>query len=256
MKLSLGNVDPLEIEKTLNQNALQPFLEEIRSDRIREVEIIKRHVELSLNELINRQNLMLGGFLERQQAGEDRSGLISQTEARLDDLNRRLDIRRAELSKQKEIAIGSINHVGRACVLPYPNKASFAHMVSDPEIETLAMRKAMEYEIEHGREPSDVSEDDRGFDILSKDPRTGATRFIEVKGRAGVGEVAPTAHERNTANRLKNDYWLYAVFDCASSPVLHAIQDPISVLDWRPVVEVDHYTISADSILKARRDDQ
>ena len=32
-------------------------------------------------------------------------------------------------------------------------------------------------------------------------------RFIEVKGRAGVGEIALSENEYRTAQRLKGDYW-------------------------------------------------
>lgn len=52
-------------------------------------------------------------------------------------------------------------------------------------------------------------------------------RFIEVKGRASIGEVALTTNEYKTAERLKGDYWLYVVFNCDSSPEVHTIQDPV-----------------------------
>jgi len=241
-----------QIEAVLTAKALQSFLSEVKEERIKELEIIQEHVELSLNELINKQNIMLGNFLERQQSGEQLSGQISQIETRLDDLNKRLEERRDLLKKEKEIAIGSVSHLGRAWVLPHPEKRSFAHMVSDPKIEKIGMSVATEYEMAHGREVQDVSSEDRGFDLLSKDPISGAARFIEVKGRSQVGDVAPTRNEHDTAQRLKKDYWLYAVFDCTTKPNLIAIQDPIAKLDWRPIVQIESYTITADSIFKAK----
>ena len=244
--------DKAQIEAALNEKALIAFLDEAKQERIHELEIIARHVELSLNELINRQNMMLANYLERQQSGQDFSGLLSQIETRIDDLNKRLESKRLEIAQEKEIAIGAISHLGRAWVLPYPHKSSFAHMVSDPAIEKIAMDVTMQYERDHGREPEDVSKDDRGFDILSKDPRTSAARFIEVKGRNEIGEVGPTRNEHDTAERLKKDYWLYAVFNCSTKPILIAIQDPIAKLDWCPIIQIDHYAISADSILKAK----
>ena len=114
------------------------------------------------------------------------------------------------------------------------------------------MRVAMDWEKTHHREVQDVSAEDRGFDILSKDPVTGVARFIEVKGRSGIGDVAPTRNEHDTAQRLRKDYWLYAVFDCSTKPNLIAIQDPIAKLDWRPIVQIESYSISADSIFKAK----
>ena len=51
-------------------------------------------------------------------------------------------------------------------------------------------------------------------------------RFIEVKGRAAVGEVALSANEYKTAERLKRDYWLYVVFNCGTTPELHRSARP------------------------------
>jgi len=56
-------------------------------------------------------------------------------------------------------------------------------------------------------------------------------RFIEVKGRADIGETALTTNEYNTAKRLRRDYWLYVVFHCATTnPSLNILRDP-STLD-------------------------
>ena len=84
-----------------------------------------------------------------------------------------------------------------------------------------------------------------------EDPKTAIEmRFIEVKGRAGVGEVALTANEYKTAERLRKDYWLYTVFNCASSPEIHVIHNPVR-LGCNPVVKVEHYTIDAQAVLEA-----
>ena len=78
-------------------------------------------------------------------------------------------------------------------------------------------------------------------------------RFIEVKGRAGVGEVALSANEYRTAQRLGDDYWLDVVFDCGSSPKLNAIRNPAK-LGWEPIVHVEHYHVGAKAILEAARE--
>ena len=73
----------------------------------------------------------------------------------------------------------------------------------------------------------------RGFALTSlkphpEDPQTTSeVRFIEVTGQAVVGEEALTTHEHKTAERLKNDYWLYAVFNCVATPQIHMVQDSI-----------------------------
>ena len=69
--------------------------------------------------------------------------------------------------------------------------------------------------------------------IHDEDPQTAIeVRFIEVKGRALVGEIALTTNEYKTAERLKNDYWLYVVFNCAAEFKIHPIQNP-SRLGWQ-----------------------
>jgi len=75
-------------------------------------------------------------------------------------------------------------------------------------------------------------------------------RFIEVKGRAGVGEVALTTNEYKTAERLKNDYWLYVVYNCGSTPELHVLRNPAR-LGWKPVVTVEHFSVPSSTILQA-----
>jgi hypothetical protein len=121
---------------------------------------------------------------------------------------------------------------------------------ADPEVERIAVDLALRYEQEAGREPESVEAENRGFDLLSRDPGTGKVRFIEVKGRAGTDPVALTANEYRTAERLGEDYWLYAVFDCRSAPRLVPVQDPAR-LGWEPVVRVEHYVLRPDAIQAA-----
>jgi hypothetical protein len=71
-----------------------------------------------------------------------------------------------------------------------------------------------------------------------------------VKGRAGVGVIALSDNEYRTAERLKNDYWLYAVFNCVGTPELHAVQNPAR-LGWQPVVTVEHYQLAPSVVIEA-----
>lgn len=101
-----------------------------------------------------------------------------------------------------------------------------------------------------------VELENRGFDLISRrfDPENPGVsvdvRFIEVKGRAGTGDVFLTENEYRTATRLKNDYWLYVVYNCASTPEVRLIRDPVR-LGWKPVVTVEHYQAGKDAILRA-----
>ena len=253
--------DRAAVEHYLVQSALQPFLTEVAAQRNKEVDTISRHMEISLGELIHRQNLQLAELVNRQQAGATIPGLdgnIALSEAHLDELNLRLENRRAALQNERQCTIGDIQHLGRAWVLPHPerNSPGFAPMVRDDEIEHIAVLEATRHETERGWVVESVEADNRGFDLISRKPHPHDektftdVRFIEVKGRVAIGEVALTANEYKTAERLKRDYWLYVVFNCGTAPELHAVQDP-SRLGWEPLVKIEHYHVSANRIIEA-----
>ena len=141
-------------------------------------------------------------------------------------------------------------------VLPHPDRQTpqIAPMVRDDEIEKLAVKIATEHEQARGYVVESVESDDRGFDLISRkphpeDPKSFTdVRFIEVKGRAGVGEIFLSANEYKAAERLKTDYWLYAVYNCGSMPELHVIRDPFVRLDWLPVTKVEHYKVKPSAV--------
>jgi hypothetical protein len=157
---------------------------------------------------------------------------------------------------ERQLAIGDIEHLGSAWVLPHPERASpgIAPMVRDEEIERIAVEEVIRHETERGWLVESVEKDNRGFDLISRKPhphdnKTFAdVRFIEVKGRVAVGEIGVSENEYKTADRLKTDYWLYVVFNCGTKPELHLIQDP-SRLGWKPVVQVAHYHVGPQAIL-------
>lgn len=123
------------------------------------------------------------------------------------------------------------------------------------EIERIAVQTAIVFEEAQGCRVESVESDTRGFDLISRValPNNGKgleTRFIEVKGRAVVGEIALTANEYKTAQRLGDDYWLYVVFNCGSNPEVTCIQNPAR-FDWEPLSKIDCYRIGAEAILKS-----
>jgi superfamily II DNA or RNA helicase len=121
------------------------------------------------------------------------------------------------------------------------------------EIEHIAVRAAIVFEEARGCRVESVESDTRGFDLVSRRPDASRdeieTRFIEVKGRAGVGEIALTANEYKAAQSLGDEYWLYVVFNCASEPQLTAIQNP-ATLEWEALSKIDCYRIGADGLLR------
>jgi len=253
-----GMPDQTAAERFLIADALNPFLAEVAAQRARETATITRHLEISLTELIHRQNLRMAELHEQGQGGDETlmAANMKNVENKLDDLNGRLERRTAELRHEGECMIGDIQHIGRAWVLPHPERKSpqIAPMVSDPEIERIAVQYVIAHEEARGWRVESVEKDNRGFDLISRkphpeDPATAIeVRFIEVKGRAHRGEIALTSNEYNTAKRLRKDYWLYVVFHCATpNPSLNILNDP-STLDWQPIVKVEHYRLKQDSV--------
>jgi hypothetical protein len=125
------------VEQALVEKGLNPFLEEVAAQRAREVETIAQHLEI---------NMSLAELANRRIEGENVPGLegnIAQAEAHLDELNNRLEGRRAELAMERHLAIGDIEHLGCAWVLPHPQRTSpgFVPMVRDEEIERIAVQE-------------------------------------------------------------------------------------------------------------------
>ncbi len=72
--------------------------------------------------------------------------------------------------------------------------------------------------------------DNPGFDLLSIRPEN-EKRAIEVKGRAGTGDIEVSANEWAKACNMRQGYWLYVVYDCATpNPRLVRVQDPFGSL--------------------------
>jgi predicted GIY-YIG superfamily endonuclease len=342
------------LEAALYTQALVPLLDEIRSQREGEIARITVHMEMSLNTLIDRVQRQFAALMEQKEAKSEESGLegrIRICDDRLEELNNRLEMRRADLLQERECAVSNIQHLGAAWVLPHPDRdtPSIKPMVSDPAIEKIAVDAVIAYEEARGWRVQSVETENRGFDLISRrvvlpgcegrfyvyailcegdsvyigqtddldrrwtehlmgqgaewtkhhkpvqvihyeeclnresavamekewksgcrrewlrgmarDRRLPAgrqveVRFIEVKGRAGIGEIALTTNEYKTAERLRDDYWLYVVTQClptgqaaATQPHVHPIQDPTQY-EWKPVVRVEHYALNAPAMLR------
>lgn len=255
---NLPSKDRLQTE--LIDLCLDEFLKEVQSERERETKIVESHLETSLNTILNRENCILADLVTQKESGSEEAGLdgrIKKVENKIDDVHARLESRRSELGRQRQCSVSDIRHLGRAWVLPHPERESpsMSPMVRDEEIERIAVRIATEHEEANGWKVESVESENRGFDLISRkphpeDPKTAvAVKFIEVKGRAEVGEVALSTNEFKTAERLKKDYWLYVVFNCGSSPELNVVRNP-SEMTWKPVVRVEQYVAKPSDVRK------
>jgi hypothetical protein len=179
-------------------------------------------------------------FTEKSLAGDSHAkGELTRVKQR----QRRLQSEREAALKRVErepdlIAPGGIEFLAHALVVPSETPEDQKRY--DAEVETTAVRVAWAYEEASGATVRDVSkaplaraaglQDYPGFDIMSRRPGN-EIRSIEVKGRAATAEVELTENEWTRACNLRDRYWLYVVFDCASPrPRLLRVQDPFGKL--------------------------
>ncbi|MGB7621068.1 MAG: DUF3883 domain-containing protein, partial [Terriglobia bacterium] len=238
----------------LNANALNPFLEEVRSERGAEVDRIGRHIELSLTELIQKADEEIGkAAADVEQKLQGSEGRLAQAEARHAELLTRREKRRQELARQRALSLQAVERIATVLVLPHPDRDApeVRRLQPDFETEATAMRVVIEHEQSLGRQVNDVHEKNLGYDITSLDLGSGELRLIEIKGiGATTGTVLLTPNERRVAEDRRDCFWLYVVTHCNTKPQLQEpIADPAR-FKWHEVKKVDHYWLEVDAITK------
>ena len=238
----------------LNENALMPFINGVRTERLAEVERIGEHVELSLTEVLQRIDEEIGRAAEEvDQKITGAEGRLAQAETRHGEVLARRERRREELKRQRAVTLQGVERLASVLVLPHPERETpdVQRLRPNPETEGTAMRVVMEHETAQGRQVDDIHEKNLGYDVTSLDPRSGELRLIEVKGLAApTGSILLTPNERRVAEDRPDCYWLYVVTDCASAPKLQEpIRDPAR-FPWHEVTKVAHYWLSVDAMTK------
>ena len=235
-----------------NENALAPFLDEARTERLDEAARIHIHVELSLTEVLQRMDQEIGRASEEVGNGiTGAEGRLAQAENRYAEVEARRQRRREELNQQQALTLQGVERLASVLVLPHPARATLEarHLRPHPETEMTAMRVVMAHEAAQGRRVDDVHEKNLGYDLTSLDLQSGELRLIEVKGLAGVtGSILLTPNERRVAEDRPDCFWLYVVTNCAGEPEL---QEPLKApasFPWREVTRVAHYYLEVDAL--------
>jgi superfamily II DNA or RNA helicase len=141
--------------------------------------------------------------------------------------------RLAQLEDIAKVAPSAPRLVGWAHVM---GGARTTELGYDPDSETAAVAAVLA-ELER----LDFDVDDRqtagvGYDLLARHRITREQRLVEVKGfHAGLEPVWLEQHEWAQAQQRGQEYWLYVVIDCATSPtVVVRAQDPAGKLAAGP----------------------
>ncbi len=180
-------------------------LERVRARRLELIDKTEAAVQERLTKEINYWDLRAAELRAQEQAG--RGGMHSartahlnsqRAQERADRLAERLKQRKAQLAQERQISAAPPLVVGGALIIPAGliYQAPTQELLDKRITEQIAMRAVMEAEIALGNHPRDVSSQNLGYDIESRDGQAGRLRFIEVKGRrAGAETVTLTYNE-------------------------------------------------------------
>ena len=167
------------------------------------------------------------------------------------------------LAEPGSIRIGATETLVHALVVP--SRSPGDRDQYDEKVERVAVEVATAYEMRSNAEVQDVSRpelarragltDWPGFDLLSRRPGNGDNHTqelaIEVKGRAVRGSIEMSDNEWARACNLRDGYWLYVVFDCATdNPQLVRVRDPFGKLLARSR-ESTAFTITQAALMAA-----
>lgn len=189
----------------------QRHVGEVKKRKLPEIDKVENEVRARLGKEINYWDSRAAELKEEEKAGKKTRLNWQNAQRRAEDLAERLK-RRLEILEQERLISSQPPRVrGGMVVIPAgllfarnPIKLAESNAVrgfaEDPQarkvIETLAMESVMSAERTLGNQPSDVSSQRIGYDVLSYDPIGDRLRFIEVKGRIdGADTVMVTRQE-------------------------------------------------------------
>ena len=226
---------------------LRDYQKELLGERNRQAEIKEKYGIKSLEKLIRDHDSDLWNLRIRKAKGNNVDLAIRNKEERqrqyIDNKRHLEDL----IQREKSLTINAPVFLGIIQVIS-PDIIQ-DELKDNAESEKVAMDVVMKFEEEQGRTPVDVSKDiGPGYDIKSTN-REENTRYIEVKGRNGVGAVALSKNEWFKAKHLAEDYYLYVVWNTKDYPQTKLrpliIQDPANNLN--PKLNI-HYLVGASEI--------
>jgi superfamily II DNA or RNA helicase/ribosome-associated translation inhibitor RaiA len=212
------------LEQTAQNHAIAhvvpDHLAEVRGEKLRLVEKTRAAVQDRLKKEINYWDHRAEELKRQEQAGKPNAKLNSQeARRRADDLSARLQKRLEELDREAQISALPPVVMGGFVVIPkglldaISGKAQGAETVDTQASAAKAREIVMEIERKLGFEPIDREFDKLGYDIESRDPKTGRLRFIEVKGRVTGADVVTVTKNEILYSLNKPDDFILAIVE-------------------------------------------
>lgn len=182
------------------EHLVPPHLKRVQARRLELIDKTEAAVRERLTKEINYWDARTNELRAQEQAGKMNARVNSaRAQERAERLAERLEQRKMQLAQERQISAARPIVVGGALIIPI---GLLLGENTPPEIldrritEQIAMRAVMDAEVALGNHPRDVSAQNLGYDIESRDGQTGRLRFIEVKGRrAGAETVTLTYNE-------------------------------------------------------------
>lgn len=256
---SVEATDPDELVAWARRAEFERHFRAAKTDRSRVADIQEEYLRRSFATILSRYDETLFDLdSEMDRGGTGVEGRIRKAELAKAQVEEKRDRRLAETQRGRNVKRGPVQIIASALIVPTgaPGDAARAGdstKHSSSEIEQIAVEVSIRYERDERAADivKSVESDNVGFDLLSL--KGIERRCIEVKGRAGVGNVELTWSEFAKAIELGDDYWLYVVLDCATaSPRLYRVQNPAKTLaqSWTSNLDV-RYRVDPQPVIDA-----
>lgn len=183
------------------------------------IEAVKKRLAKEINYWDHRANQLK----EQELAGRTNARLNSaRARQRADELEARLQARMEELERARHLSTRPPVVTGGAIVVPLgvlhapgdePDQDGHPDAHTREHIERLAVDAVLETERRLGYEPREMEPNHPGYDVESKDPKTGRLRFIEVKGKGGGSSVATVSKTQILTALNKPEDFILAIVE-------------------------------------------
>jgi hypothetical protein len=203
------------------EHVSRQHLEEVRSRTELRVQKTMEAVKERLTREINYWDHRAEELKAQELAGRTPRLNSGKARQRADELADRLQKRMLELEQERQLSPLPPIVVGGAVVIPAGLLAKLKGEAAAPpdlskqareRVELLAMAAVLQAETRAGHHPRDVSSENLGYDIESRDGDEGRLRFIEVKGRVkDATTVTVTRNEVLTCLNKPEDFYLAVV---------------------------------------------
>jgi superfamily II DNA or RNA helicase len=228
-------IDHAEVVQWSFMNITEPQFEETTAHVQTDSSARKNYLESAFTQVILDLQIQIQDLQGKILLGDNRvQDKIQKKQDRINELILKKNSRLENLDLMAQLNPKAPEILGCAYVVPLTQVEYQGHygMSRDDEAEAIAMKKAMDFEINAGWTPTDVSANNEGYDIRSVSPHE-LKRYIEVKGRSGTqGGIMLSENEMNRLGQLGDSAWLYIVMGCKSEPELFCIKNPAKALKF------------------------